>query len=306
MTPREIIAAAWAITTKEPSLRRWSFTSSLLEMLFSIKLIGYQLYFAYKFFFAGGEAGFFDVEILLYRSVPHTVFFTILTIFILMVIIEFFIPHLCLGAMIGLAAKSYRKEKVKGGLVLGLYNYFQIFAIHEFLTLSSFSMLVTIISLLLRYVDGPIRDLAIIVAICLFLFSLILKFFFSFAQEAVVTQKLGIFEAIGRSFKLIVSHLGHIVFLLLLLFVISLRIVINAIVVVLIPAIIVGLALFLATIFPATISYSIAGVVGLALIIAASYMFAYIHAFKVTVWTITYLELIKHKDLDVIVGGDTI
>ncbi len=95
--------------------------------------------------------------------------------------------------------------------------------------------------------------------------------------------------------------LSHVMFLLLLLFVISLRIVVNAIMVVLIPGIILGLGLLLATILPTSISYTIAGIVGVGLVVAASYMFAYIHAFKVAVWTITYLELIKHKDLDVIV-----
>lgn len=300
MTPRDIIAAAWAITTREPSLRRWAFTSSILETLLKIKLVGYQLYFAYEYFVAGGEAGFFDVEIKLWHSVPHVVFFIIIIIFILMVITEFFFPHLCMGALIGLSAKSYRHEEVKGGLVLGLYNFFPIFAIHEFLTLGSLSTIITVCSLILRYVDGPLSTLSITMVLILFLVSLTLKFFFSFAEEAVVLQKMGIFEAIGRSFKLIVSHLSHIFFLLLLLFVISLRIVVNAVAVVLIPAIILGLGLLLTTILPTVISYTIAGIVGLALIIAASYLFAYIQAFKVTVWTITYLELIKQKDLDVI------
>lgn len=306
MTPREIIAEAWAITTREPSLRRWSFISSLLETLFSIKLIGYQLYFAYTHFFHNETAGFFDVEIALYKALPLWLSSTLGILFILLVLAEWFMPHLCLGALIGLAAKSYRKEEVKGGLVLGLYNFFSIFAIHEFLTLSSVSLLVTATSLVYRYSDGALQSIAIGMLLFFFATSLILKFFFSFAEEAVVTQKLGIFTAIGRSFKLIVSHLGHVVFLLLLLFVISLRILINAIMVVLIPAIIIGLALILTTILPEAISYTIAGVVGLALVIAASYMFAYIHAFKVTVWTLTYLELIKHKDLDLILDEETI
>jgi hypothetical protein len=298
MTPREIIAQAWAITTREPSLRRWAFTASLLEMLFSLKLISYQMYFAYEHFYAGGEAGFFDIEVYLYNVLPPWLFFTIAIIFILMVVIEFFIPHLCQGAIIGLAAKSFRREEVKGGLVLGLYNFFPIFAIHEFLTLSSFSLLVTMSSLIVRYVEGFLVRFTIGMAIILFCASLILKFFFSFAEEAVVIHKLGIFAAMGRSFKLIVSHLGKIVFLLLLLFVISLRIIINAIMVILIPGIIVGLGLLLTFILPPVISYSIAALVGIALIIGASYMFAYIHAFKTTVWTLTYLELIKHRDLD--------
>lgn len=306
MTPREIIAQSWAIVTRQPQLRQWAFASSLLETLLRVKLVGYQLYFAYEYFVGGGEAGFFDIEILLYHALPFWLFVAIIIIFLLMVVVEFFFPHLCTGAIIGLSAKAFRKEPVKGGLVLGLYNFFPIFAIHEFLTLGSLSTIVTVCSLILRYMEGPIGTLAITMTIILFVFSLGLKFFFSFAEEAVVTQKLGIFEAIGRSFKLIVSHLGHIVFLLLLLFVISLRIVINAVAVVLIPGIIVGVALLLATILPQAVSYSIAALVGLGLIVGASYLFAYIQAFKLTVWTITYLELIKHKDLDVIMGSENI
>jgi hypothetical protein len=300
MTPREIIAEAWAITTREPLLRRWSFAQSLLETMLSVKLIGTQAYFAYEHFFGSGEAGFFDIEIAIYNALPLWGSLTIITTFIVMVVVEFFAPHLCLGAIIGLAAKSYRGEEVKGGLVLGLYNFFSIFTIHEFLTLSSISTMITLTSFAMRYSDGPIQSLFITMAGIFFVVSMILKFFFSFAEEAVVTQKLGAFEAIGRSFKLIVSHLGHVVFLLLLLFVISLRIVINAVMVVLIPAIIMGLGLLLTFVLPEVISYSIAGLVGIALIIGASYMFSYIHAFKTTVWTLTYLELIKHKDLDVI------
>lgn len=298
MTPREIIAEAWAITTKEPSLRRWAFTSSLLETLLSLKLIGYQVYYAYSLYFLDKHGGFFDFEILLFKALPFWLASIIVGIFILMVIIEFFMPHLCLGALIGLAAKSYRKEEVKGGLVLGLYNFFPIFAIHEFLTLGSLSLLVTSLSFILRYSEGTMRSIAMGMIIFFFVISVILKFFLSFAEEAVVTQKMGIFAAIGRSFKLIVSHLGHVVFLLLLLFVISLRIVVNAIMVVLIPGVILGVAMLLTTIMPEAISYSIAAFVGLGLVVAASYMFSYIHAFKTTVWTLTYLELIKHKDLD--------
>lgn len=306
MTPREIIAAAWAITTREPQLRRWAFTSSLLETLLRVKLIGYQVYFAYEYFLNGGEAGFFDIELWLFNALPLPVFLLFIIAFILLVVVEFFFPHICTGALIGLSAKSYRKEEVKGGLVLGLYNFFPIFAIHEFLTLGSLSTIITVCSLILRYIDGPIGSFVITMVLILFFFSLLLKFFFSFAEEAVVIQKMGIFSAIGRSFKLIVSHLSHIVFLLILLFVISLRIIINAIAVILIPGIILGLGLLLATILPTAISYTISGIVGLGLIVAASYLFAYIHAFKVTVWTITYLELVKHKDLDVIMNREEI
>jgi hypothetical protein len=306
MTPREIIAAAWAITVKEISIRRWSFTSSLFETLLDVKLLAYQLYFAYKYFGDGGEAGFFDIEILVYESMPFWVFLTFIIFFIVLIIVELFLPHLCTGAIIGLAAKSYRNEPVKGGLVLGLYNFFPIFAIHEFLVLASASTVITATSLMIRYVDGTIKWWSISILFVIFILSNILRFLFSFADEAVVLQRMSVFGALGKSFKLIVSHLGHVMFLLLLLFVITLRIILNAAMVIIIPGIVVLIGYLLTLVISHLLSYAIAGVVGVALVIGASYFFAYLHAFKHTVWTITYLELAKHKDLDVIMEEDAV
>jgi len=304
MTPREIIAEAWAITTREPSLRRWSFTSSLLETLLNIKLFSYQAYFAYQYFVLHHEAGLFDDVEWLYAHTSLLATVLIVTSFLSLIVIEFFVPHICLGAIIGLAAKSHNKDKAEGGLVLGLFNFFPIFGIHEFLFLSSATTLVTASSLILRYIDGPIKFACIFGVFVLFCITNALKFFFSFAEEAVVIQKFGVFGAIAKSFKLIVSHLKRVMFLLLLLLVISIRVVLNAAMVVIIPGIVIGFAFLLTFFLSKTVSYIAAGVLGVALTIIASYFFAYLHAFKVTVWTVMYIELMKKKDLDLIEIGE--
>jgi hypothetical protein len=298
MTPREIIAAAWAITTKEKTLRRWGFTSSFFETLLNVKLLVYQAYFAYEQLYKGGQAGFFDVELWLYNVLPGAVFWPIIISFLLLVVVEFFMPHLCLGAIIGLAAKAHRREPLKGGLVLALYNFFPIFALHEIPILSKFTTVITVASVILRYVEGSLKYSAIVVVVSIFVFSNVLKFFISFAEEDVVIRKASLFHATGKSFKLIVSHLSHIMFLLILLFVISLRILFNAATILLIPGIVVGLALFFSLFLSQTLSYTIAGLVGMVLVVVASYFFAYLHVFKQTVWTLTYLELSAQKDLD--------
>ena len=76
--------------------------------------------------------------------------------------------------------------------------------------------------------------------------------------------------------------------------------------VILIPGIVVVIGYVLALFISPAISYTIAGVMGVALVIAASYFFAYLHAFKHAVWTITYIELSKHKDLDIIMNDDEV
>ena len=66
------------------------------------------------------------------------------------------------------------------------------------------------------------------------------------------------------------------------------------------PFLAIGLGLLLATFLPLALSYFIASVVGLALLLLLSYLLAYLHIFKQTVWTLTYMELSKMKDLDII------
>jgi hypothetical protein len=109
-----------------------------------------------------------------------------------------------------------------------------------------------------------------------------------------------VFAAIGQSFKLIVSYLSHIVFLVLLMLVISVRIVINTVLLLVIPALAIGLGMLLFLILPAFLSILIASLFGFALLVLASYFLAYLHVFKQTVWTLTYLELSEEKDLDII------
>ncbi len=300
MTPREIIANAWQITIREAPLRRWGFAQTLLETLLEAKLVFYQIYFIYTYMKEGEGAGFFDIEAILYKQLPLWLFLTIVITFVLMVIIEIFLPKMCLGAVIGLAAKSYRKEEIRGGLVLALYNFWPIFAIQEFFLFSSIVTTVTTISLALRYGTEGLRFAAIGFILFFFLFSNILKFFASFAEEAIVIRKVGLFRAMGQSFKLIVSYLSHVMFLLILLLMISLRIAMNAVIILLVPGIAIGLGLLLPIFLPSALSYTIATVVTVITIIFVSYFLTYLHVFKQTVWTITYLELSTKKDLDVI------
>lgn len=301
MTPREIIAKAWAITKKERGIRAWGYVGSFFETMLQLKVLLYQVYFFWTFVVIGETVGLFEIEEKLYEYLPVEVFATIIGIFLIMFVIEIFLPSLCLGAIIGLSAKSYKKEEVKGGLVLGLYNFFPLFVLKEALILSHVSTAITFSSVILRY--GENRGL-IIFLLCalwfLWLFSMFLKFLLSFAEESVVIRKMGTFEAMGKSFKLVISHLSKIVFLIVLLFVISLRILINALMALLLPALIVGFAFLFSLFLSPTLTALLTGIIAIILIGLASYLFAYLEVFKQTAWSITFLELNALKDLDVI------
>lgn len=299
MKPRDIIALAWALTKKEKPIRKWAFSDSLLRTLLNAKLFGYQTWLAYSYFILHDPIGFATIEKTIWENLPHWLSITIFILFGLLVVTELMFPHMARGAIIGLGAKAYQKEEVKGGLVMAIYNFFPLFALHEILLLSSATTTITLCSLALRY-GGDVGKLLCIIMIVVWFFSNILEFFWIFSEEAIVIKKMGIGEAIRLSFKLVISYLSHIVFLILLLFVIILRIVANLLMVILVPAIVLGFGWFLSTLLPAFISYSISTVFGITIIGFASYLFAYLEVFRQTVWTITFIELSKMKDLDVI------
>ncbi len=299
MTPREIIAEAWAITMREKSLRQWGFVSSFLETLFATKLLLYQAWF-FVSYLQGNPIGFFDDVIWLSHNVSTGWLISIISVFLALLAVEWIFPNFARGAIIGLTAKAHNKEDVRGGLVLGIYNFFPMLGIHELFVLAGVANAITIISLFLRYIDGDVKFFMIGIVIFFWVLSSILKFLASFAEPAVVVKRVSIFSGLGTSFKLIISYTSHVMFLWLLLFVISIRIAFNAILVLLIPIIAVGIGFLFATFLSFQLAVILGVSVGIILILIASYFFAYLHVFKEAVWTITYCELKKQKDLLVI------
>ena len=81
---------------------------------------------------------------------------------------------------------------------------------------------------------------------------------------------------------------------------ISIRVLLNAIVLFVLPALILGISVILAYFFSALLTFLLSTIAGIILVLFASYFFAYLHVFTQTVWTITYMELQKKKDLDII------
>ena len=296
LTPREIIAQAWAVTTTERALKRWGFASALFEILLDLKMLGYQVYFVYAYII-GKNVGLFDDLIWAYDHLPTWFFATLITLLITLIVVELFMPSLADGAIIGLTAKSHGKEKVQGGFVLALYNFFPLLAVHELFAFSSVPILISAISIILRYGAG-LTPILIVVSVLVWLLSNIIKFFSSFTEPGIVVSKLGVFESGAKSVKLIMSYMPHVMFLTLLLIVITIRIVINTVVIVVLPFVVVGIGLLLTYVLNSFISYSIAGLIGFALIFVIAYFFTYLHVFRQAVWTIMYMEVIKEKELD--------
>jgi hypothetical protein len=305
MSPRELIAEAWHITRNyRRILLPWGITDACVLLLAAIEFASYQGYVLYAYFRTGENPSFgstlqLSMEFLNRHPVwAVSLLLTISIHFLLWLLI----PRLATGALIGLAAKIRCRDEPRGGLVLGLYNFLPLLELAAALGLIGGKTLFTLWSAIIRYMEG---DAALFVTTALLLvfwaLSFIFHFFFTFAEEAIVIRKAGVFSALAQSFKLVLSYLSKVVLILLLLTVIILRIILNALVILFIPSLVLGLGLLLARFLPEGVSFGISGGLGLLSLLFASYFLGYITVFKHTVWTITYLELSKEPELDVIV-----
>ena len=304
MTPRELIAEAWHITTEHKrKLLPWGAADAFILMIAAMSFMSYQMYVLGTFFRTGEIVSWRTVitNIAEFLDNSPTLIGILIAFTVIYGILWVLIPRLATGALIGLAAKIHCGDKPKGSLVLAVFNFVHLLELSAALVLIEGKTLFSFWSLLIRYMgaaDAIFSTSAVLIIIwCV---SFVFHFLFMFSEEAIVIRKMGVFRSIGHSFKLVISYLSKVVLIGILLLVIILRIIINAVIIFLIPSIVMGLGLLLARFIPHLVSFGISGSIGLVGMLFASYFLGYVTVFKHTVWTITYIELSKLKELDII------
>jgi|GEM_PF-410929 hypothetical protein len=311
MTPREIIAKSWLITTKHKNkLLFWGALDAFILMISAMIFVMYQTYVLGSFFRNGEIASWKTVVGIISTPLQGNTAVTILLIVLLVIylILWAVIPRFATAALIGLSAKIHCGDEPKGGIVLAFFNFFALLELAAALGLIGAKTLFSLWSLAVRYMsagDGSGIFTLSAILIIFWCVSFIFHFLFTFAEEAIVIRKFGVFKALGQSFKLVLSYLTKVILIAVLLLIIILRIVVNAIIIFLIPSLVMGLGFLFMKFMPEIISFGISGGIGLLIVVVASYFLGYVTVFKHTVWTITYLELSKEKELDVIDTEET-
>ena len=101
----------------------------------------------------------------------------------------------------------------------------------------------------------------------------------------------------GRSVKLVILSWQHTFLIAILMLIIGLRVIVNIIAVLLVPALLFVSAGLLATLALAKAGIIIGIVMSVAGLAAASYFSGILHIFANTVWTFTFLELMDEANV---------
>lgn len=303
MNYRQVISEAWVFTQKSKNLIIWfGFIPSLLTTTVGIGYIGYQ-FFALKesYLFSNSDGHFlYDVVGFAWEFINAHLNLTVpIIIFAAIFAIGYFLfPTLAKASAIQAIArdKNGQKSGVGVGFRHGIMSFLPLLEYHLIIKTFSFFAVLIEMSFVLRNLGPEISKILFPILIFIMIIGLFLTLLFTFADFYIVVDNDGVVESIKKSSRLVFIHWKHTFLISLLMLIIGVRIIIQAIMVLLIPAIIVLLASYIATIALPVTGVIVGGIVGVLSLIIASYLNGIVDIFSYSVWTYTFLDLSNKEE----------
>lgn len=298
MNYRAIVAEAWEFTQEHKKLAIYY---GAVPAFFTTGVgIGYIIYQYFSFLASK-----------LYQNWPHSFSVVVLTdaldflqhnhIWIIPLIIGaaisalgyFILPVFCQGALIQLVARRKNGQVVHGkkGLTYGMLAFLPLFEYSLFVQTFSVVSIFSTLGFALRTLGWGIITTVVPVIIFVLIAALVMAVFLTYTEFYIVIDGDGVFSSIAKSFNLVVKHMEETILLTVLMLIISLRIIIQVLFVLLIPAVALGVVYLLTIANLPALGLVLGSLLGLIGLIVAAYLNGIIHTFAVVVWTFTFLQL---------------
>ncbi|MBI2638341.1 hypothetical protein HYW83_02000 [Candidatus Peregrinibacteria bacterium] len=302
MNSRHIIAEAWHFTRENKKLMWWyAFVPSILTTLVGI------LYLVYQFFSFKRSPLFDDAEKSFLTEVITTIFNflkenenllipAIITIIVVLILYAL-LPTLLQGGLVQIIARMRKGESVKtsDGVSYGFLVFLPLLEYHLLIKGFSLISLFTEAGFVLRNLGPGALKTLLPVFIAAAVIGLILTLLFTYSEFFIILDKKQVLRSMGRSAKLVVLSWQHTFLIALLMIIIAMRIFINIIAVLIVPALLIFAAGFLATLTLTKIGIIVGIAIALVGLFVASYFTGILNVFANAVWTFTFLELMHEK-----------
>ncbi|PIQ79413.1 hypothetical protein COV81_02305 [Candidatus Peregrinibacteria bacterium CG11_big_fil_rev_8_21_14_0_20_41_10] len=301
MNYRQIIKEAWDFSQREKKLVYfYAFLPSLITTITGIIYVVYQSV-ALKRYFDHGHSVIADLIQLGWNILSEHPEITIYAIVggVIIAVLYLFYPAFNEGALIQLIARKYNGHKTSmlSGVTYGMKSFFPVLEFHGLLSFFSFSALLAYATLILRTLGYDVFKIVGIIFIMAALLNFVLSFLFTYAQYFIVIDGENVFAAMGKSTDLVIDHWQSTVLMFLILLLIGLRILLNALLILVIPGLIVVTAGFFASLALNSVGLIIGGVLGLLGLYIAGYLGGVLSVFSHAVWILTFLKLTEEGEV---------
>lgn len=302
MNYRHVISEAWKFTQENKPLMMWySFLPALLTTLVGIIYLTYQ-FFAFKeseLFTKGAHGILFklvDMVVTFFKN--HGSFTVPLLVIVLVVgVLYLLFPTLCQGGLIQIIARRKQGQHVKNidGVSYGMLSFLPMFEYHAIIKTFSLVTVFTEASFAVRNLGGNAFNLLVPIFLLLLFIDLILSVLFTYTEFYIVLEKQGVFRSMLKSAGLVILSWQHTLLIAVLMLIIGIRVIVNVLAVFLVPSLIILFAGLIATVTLKVIGIVIGITVGIIGLFFTAYINGILHMFANTVWTYTFLELLKEK-----------
>lgn len=295
---KSIVAEAWHFTQNNRRLVIWY--GALPAFFSTVVGIGYIIYQYYAFLssklFEDWNNKFLYLvftTVLNFIQANRGLILPLLITAAILVLCYFFIPVLMEGGLIQMIARKKNGQEVptRKGVYYGLIYFLPLFEYRLFIKTFSIVSLFSVMATSLRNLGWEIVPTLMPVFIFALVVILILAIFFTYTEFFIVIDEEGAFQAISKSFDLVVRNLEETLLLTILMLIIGIRIIIQILFVLLIPATVLGVVYLMALADLPNLGLALASAIGIVGLIGASYLNGIIHVFAISVWTFTFLQL---------------
>lgn len=309
MNSRSLIAEAWHFTREHKKLMwAYAFIPALLETLIGIFYLIYQFFSFKRSPLFDNAPNSFLTEVISsvvgFLNDHSDLWVPAVIVTIIVLVLYALLPTLCQGGLIQIIARKKRSEPVKtiAGISFGLLVFLPLLEYH--LLVKSFSLisLFTEAAFILRNLGPSALQTLLPVFIAAAIIGLTLTLLFTYSEFFIVLHKKPVIASMIQSAKLVVLSWQHTFLIAILMMIIGLRILINILAVLLVPALLIFSAGFVATITLSTAGIVIGIIVSLFGLFVASYFSGILNLFANTVWTYTFMSLMEEKQTREMMG----
>lgn len=300
MRYKQIVSDSWQIIKKDKAdLFIFGFIPSLFGTIVGVVYVSYQIMaFRHSPLFSSSQG--IDYLSLLspiwdFMKMHPSVAVSIVLFTFFVLLMYFFSPILCGGALIDLITKRVRGKELRGGFSKGLQFFFPLFEFVAMTSVFSVTSYFTELSVVLRNFGAGTWVFLIPLLTSILVIGIFLSLLFIFVPQFIVLENMNVIQAMKKSAILVLGNVKNTFFLGITLALIALRVVLNIFLILLIPLLFMSIVALAATLALKWLGIIIGSIIGFGLLIVGAYLLAGFFLFTHAVWTLSFIRFRKEE-----------
>ncbi len=299
MNYSKVIRESWQLVVNLPKLKWFAFVPSFVAVLIFILEILWQIYmYSSEFGFIESDFSFEAVgSVFSFLLEKNLMFWTILGVFFI-VFFAFVVPSWLRGVLILSVRHNFdnpdRYCSLRRKSVDACSYFFRLFELNAILAPFEFVSIAFFVATFYRYFHENLFQFLLPLIVLHLIIAFFIQVFFAFVSYFVVIEDLGLSQGLKKSIGLVFMNLGATLSVILLMFFVNFRVIVNVIVILGVPIAILAVFSYFAFSFAVTLSV----VLAITMVSFAAYLTSILEVFSTAVWERTFAALlIKQAEL---------